>query len=40
MRWTGHGNKSNVCRVLVGKPKEKKDLDIGGRIILRWILQK
>jgi hypothetical protein len=29
--------------VLVGKPEGKnhyKDLDVGGRIILRWILEK
>jgi hypothetical protein len=38
-----HGEKCNACRILVGKPEGKKpleDLDVSGRIILRWILEK
>jgi hypothetical protein len=40
-----HGAKRNVYRILVGKRKRKRkrehqeDLDIGGRIILKWILE-
>jgi len=44
MRWTGHvarmGEGKGVHRVLVGKPEGKRqsgDLDVDGRIILRWI---
>jgi hypothetical protein len=37
MRWGGHvplmGAKRNVCRILVGKPKEKRPL---GRPTRRW----
>jgi hypothetical protein len=47
IRWAGHvscvGEKRNACRVLVGKPEGTRPLgrlDIGGRIILRWILKK
>jgi hypothetical protein len=44
MRWAGHvalmGEKRNAYRILVGKPKEKEDLDVGGKIILKWILEK
>jgi hypothetical protein len=29
--------KRNVYRILVGKPERKRPLDLGGRIILRWI---
>jgi hypothetical protein len=44
----GHGAKvgqeggRNACRVLVGKPRRGpyEDLDIGMRVILKWILQK
>jgi len=44
MRWAGHvtrmGEGRGVHRVLVGKPEGKRhwgDLDVDGRIILRWI---
>ena len=47
MRWAGHvarmGEGSGVHRVLVGKPEGKNhwgDLDVDGRIILRWIFGK
>jgi hypothetical protein len=39
----GGGVKRNEYRVLVGKPEGKRplgDLDVGGRVILRWILEK
>jgi hypothetical protein len=37
------GEKRNVYRTLMGKPEGKncsEDLDVGGRIILRWILER
>jgi hypothetical protein len=38
MRWEGHvarmGEKRNVCRILVGKPEEKRPL---GRPRRRWV---
>jgi hypothetical protein len=37
------GEKWNACRILVGKPEGKRplgNLDVGGRIILRWILER
>jgi hypothetical protein len=47
MRWAGHvahmGEGRGVYRVLVGKLKVRyhwEDLDIGGRITLRWILAR
>jgi hypothetical protein len=47
MRWAGHvarmKEKRNAYRVLVGKLEGKKppeDLNGGGKIILRWILEK
>ena len=47
MRWAGHvarmGEKRDVYRVLVGKPREGdhlKDPDVDRRIILRWIFGK
>jgi hypothetical protein len=47
MRWAGHvalmGERRDMCRVLVGKPKRKIPLIIPGvigRIILRWIFRK
>jgi hypothetical protein len=47
MRWAGYvtcmGKKRNAYRVLVGQPEGKnplEDLDVGGRIILKWILEK
>jgi hypothetical protein len=33
-----HREKMNPYRILMGKPD--LDLDLGGRIILRWILEK
>jgi hypothetical protein len=45
MRWAGYvarmGEKRNAYRILVGKPEGKRqleDLDIDGRIILKWML--
>jgi hypothetical protein len=42
MRWVGHitrmGEKKNMYRLLVGKPKGKKDQDIGGWIIIGEML--
>jgi hypothetical protein len=34
--------KRNAFRILVGKPEEKhqENLRVGGRIILKWILDK
>ena len=47
MRWAGHvarvEEERGVHKVLVGKPEGKNhwgDEDVGGRIILRWILRK
>ena len=47
MRWAGHVARmvegKGVHRVLVGKPEGKShwgDLDVDGRIILRWIFRK
>jgi hypothetical protein len=37
------GEKRNACRVFVGKPKGKshyEDLDVDGRITLKFILEK
>jgi hypothetical protein len=36
------GEERNAYRVLVGKPEEHnyENVDIGGRIILRWISEK
>jgi hypothetical protein len=36
-------HRRNALRGLVGKPKRKRaleDLHVGGRIILKWILEK
>jgi hypothetical protein len=30
--------KRDACRVLVENPEGKRPLDVGGRIILKWIL--
>jgi hypothetical protein len=45
IRWAGHiargGEKRNAYRILVGKPEGKRpleDLDLGEKVILRWIL--
>jgi hypothetical protein len=38
-----HEEKMNVRRVLVGNQKERdryEDLDVDGRIILKWILER
>ena len=47
MRWEGHVARMEegrvVHKVLVGKPEGKNhwgELDVDGRIILRWILRK
>jgi hypothetical protein len=47
IRWAGHVarrvKKRNAYRILVGRPEGKShyvDQDIGGRIILKWILEK
>jgi hypothetical protein len=46
MRWAGHitcmGEKRNAYRILVGKSEGKTplDLDVGERIIFKWILEK
>jgi hypothetical protein len=47
MRWAGHvagmREKRNAYRILVGKPEGKRPLgrlDVGGRIILEWILER
>jgi hypothetical protein len=47
MTWTGHvarmGEKGNADRLLIGKPegkrRQKKNQDVGGWIILSWILK-
>jgi hypothetical protein len=47
MRWTGHvarmGEKRNSYRVLVGKSEGNSPvgyIEVSGRMILKWILQK
>jgi hypothetical protein len=40
---TGMGEKRNACRVLERKPEGRRMLGrigVGGRIILKWILEK
>jgi hypothetical protein len=47
MRWAGHvarmWENRNVCRILMGSQKEREhyeDLDVGGRVILKWTVEK
>jgi hypothetical protein len=46
MTWAGHvawiGDKRNAYRIFVGKPERdhQEDLDVGGWMILKWILKK
>jgi len=44
MRGVGHEARMEewrgVCRVLLGKPEGKRDPDVDGRIILRWIFRQ
>jgi hypothetical protein len=47
MRWIGHvariGEKRNAYKIFVGKPEGKRPLrtlHVGGRIILRWIIDR
>jgi hypothetical protein len=40
---TSHGANRNACRVLMGKPEGNRPLgrlDVSGRIIFKWILEK
>jgi hypothetical protein len=40
MRWAGH---KDARKILVESQKErnhKEDLDVGGRIILKWIVER
>jgi hypothetical protein len=41
--YSTQGEKKNEYRILVGKPEGKRQLGrptLGGRIILKWILEK
>jgi hypothetical protein len=44
MRWAGHvARMERRYRILVGKPEERQnydDQDLGGWIILKWILER
>jgi len=47
LRWAGHvvnmEEMRNIYKILIGKPEGKnhlEDLDIDGRIIFEWILEK
>jgi hypothetical protein len=47
MRWAGHAARIGRRRMHIGfwwenqnERNDLKDLDVGGRIILRWILQR
>jgi hypothetical protein len=44
MKWSGNvvriGEKRNAHRLLVGKPDQDQDQDVGGWIILGWILER
>jgi hypothetical protein len=35
-----NGEKRNAYRLLVGRPERKEDQDVGGWIILGWILER
>jgi hypothetical protein len=35
-----NGERRNAYRILVGNPERKEDLDIDGRITLKWILER
>jgi hypothetical protein len=35
-----NGTKSNAYMILVGKPEGKEYQDVGGWIILKWILER
>jgi hypothetical protein len=46
-RWARHmarmAERTGACRVLVGKPEEKRhleDLGVGGSLVLKWIFEK
>jgi hypothetical protein len=47
MKWEGHvariREKRNTCRILVGRSEvinHYEDLDVGGMVILTWILER
>jgi hypothetical protein len=44
MRWVGHvprtGEVRNAYRILVGQLEGMEDLDIGEKILLKWVLEK
>jgi hypothetical protein len=47
MRWAGHvariGDKRNAYKILEGKPEGKnhwEDQDVGGKTVLKWILDR
>jgi hypothetical protein len=35
-----HGAKRNACGILVGEPGGRRPVDLGGRIVLTWILKR
>jgi hypothetical protein len=43
MACSTNGEMSNTCRIMVGNPEGKRhweDEDVGGWIILKWILER